>query len=67
MIHGPLRSDGTFDEAELRSVDLRHDGDGHYSGSFVADGAGPWGATARAMPIHAGLASIFDTGLVASG
>jgi starch phosphorylase len=67
VIHGPLRSDGTFDEHELRSVDLAHEGNGRFTGTFVADGAGPWGSTARAMPTHPGLASIFDTGLVASG
>ena len=67
VIHGPLRSDGTFDEHELRAVDLRHEGDGRYTGSFVTAGAGPWGATARAMPVHPGLTGVFDTGLVASG
>ncbi len=67
VIHGPLRADGSFDERELRSVDMRHDGEGRYSGSFVADGAGPWGATARVLPVHPGLATIFDTGLVATG
>ncbi|MGI9645917.1 MAG: alpha-glucan family phosphorylase, partial [Ilumatobacteraceae bacterium] len=67
VIHGPLRSDGSFDETELQAVDLTHVADGRYTGSFVADGAGPWGATARAMPAHPGLVSVYDTGLVANG
>ena len=60
-------SDGSFDESELQAVELAHHGDGRFTGSFVADGAGPWGATARAMPTHPGLVSIYDTGLVANG
>ena len=67
VIHGPLRSDGSFDESELQAVELDHLGDGRFSGSFVPDGAGPWGATARAMPAHPGLVSVYDTGLVANG
>ncbi len=67
LVHGPLASDGSFDERYLSTVALEPvDGEvGVYAGSFLPGGAGPWGATARVLPTHRALASVFDTGLVA--
>ena len=65
-VHGPLLPDGSFDETRLTVESLQRDGS-TWSGSIEPHGAGPWGVTVRAMPTHAGLSSVYDTGLVASG
>ncbi len=66
-VHGPLLPDGSFDESRL-ATEAMHRGDGGtYRGTITPSGAGPWGVTVRAIPIHPGLSSIFDTGLVAAG
>jgi glycogen phosphorylase len=67
IVHGPLLADGSFDEHQLETVAMRPDGGSTYRAMFAPSGAGPWGATVRALPTHPGLSSIFDTGLVASG
>ncbi len=67
ILHGPLLADGSFDERRLQTVTMQPSSDGTFRGTFTPAGAGPWGATVRALPTHPGLSSIFDTGLVAAG
>jgi starch phosphorylase len=67
LVHGPLRSDGSFDEASLDVVPTTLDDDGRYRASFVPDRAGRWGVAARALPSHAHQRGLFDTGLVTTG
>jgi len=67
IMHGPLASDGAFDQHRIVAVNLEPVGDGIYTGNFTPGDAGPWGLTARALPTHHALSSIFDTGLVAYG
>jgi len=65
VLHGPLDAGGSFDEHHLTAVPMtRIDGD-RYEGSFTPGGAGPWGVSVRAIPMHRGLSSPFETGLVA--
>jgi starch phosphorylase len=67
LVHGPLDPSGAIDDSLRAVVDLDRGDDGRYRGELHADAAGPWGVVARALPHHRGLASVFDTGLVASG
>ena len=67
VMHGPLSSDGSFDQHRTVAVNLEPVGDGIYAGHFTPGDAGPWGLSARALPTHRALSSIFDTGLVAYG
>lgn len=67
-MHGPLRPDGSFDESRSSIVDLTATAEpGIYTGTFLPSDAGPWGLSARALPTHPALSSIFDTGLVTFG
>jgi starch phosphorylase len=67
VMHGPLASDGTFDQNRTEAVNLEPIGDGIYAGDYTPGDAGPWGLSARVLPTHHALSSIFDTGLVAYG
>ncbi len=67
VMHGPLASDGTFDQNRTEAVNLEPVGDGIYAGDYTPGDAGPWGLSARVLPTHHALSSIFDTGLVAYG
>jgi len=68
VLHGPLRPDGSFDEERTEAVTLEPtDEAGVFAGAFQPADAGPWGASARALPTHRALPSIFDTGLVTYG
>ncbi len=65
LLHGPLLADGSFDEHALTVVPMSLGDDGRHHGEFVADRAGNWGVSVRALPTHHHLAGAFDTGLVA--
>jgi starch phosphorylase len=65
LLHGPLLADRTFDEQALTAVPMSLGNDGRYHAAFVADRAGHWGVSARALPTHHHLAGPFDTGFVA--
>jgi len=67
VLHGPLTASGDFDETQLTTVDLEPVGDGLFAGSITPAAGGEWGVTARAMPSHPGLPSVFDSGLVTTG
>jgi starch phosphorylase len=68
VMHGPLGSDGSFDESRSLVIDLAATSDpGVFAGTFRPGDAGPWGLSARALPTHPALSSVFDTGLVAFG
>jgi glycogen phosphorylase len=67
LVHGPLSTDGSFDEAQLTIVPMTVADDGRFRATFVPDRAGRWGVAARAMPTHAYLRGPFDTGLVTVG
>ncbi len=67
LVHGPLRSDGSFDEGSLEVTSTTLGDDGRYRASFVPDRAGRWGVAARALPSHAHQSGLFDTGLVTTG
>jgi starch phosphorylase len=67
VVVGPVGPSGAIDDARRTVVELRRDDDGRYRSVFRADGAGTWGVAARALPTHPGLASVYDTGLVAVG
>src|SRR6056297_551311 len=67
LLHGPVLSDGSFDEALLDVVPVTADHDGRLRTVFTPDRAGRWGVAARAMPTHPHLRTPFDTGLVAIG
>jgi hypothetical protein len=69
LMHGPLSPDGSFDETRMHAVDLvpSNDDPALYVGTFVPADSGPWGASARTLPHHFAMSSIFDTGLVAFG
>ncbi|NND76150.1 MAG: alpha-glucan family phosphorylase [Ilumatobacter sp.] len=67
VVHGPIASDGTFDERRMERVTLEPGDGGIFTGAFTPTDSGPWGVTARALPSHPGLSSIYDTGLVALG
>jgi hypothetical protein len=72
-VHGPVRSDGSFDHARTTTVPLTPVDDDEdaavrtFAGTITADGAGSWGVTARVLPYHPDLANIFDTGLATVG
>ena len=40
---------------------------GVFAGAFQPAAAGPWGVSARTLPTHRALPSVFETGLVAFG
>ena len=63
LLHGPLRGDGSFDEAQLNVVPMSSGDDGRYRSSFAPDRAGRWGVAARALPSHPHQRGMFDTGL----
>lgn len=68
LVHGPLSSDGTFDQERMETATLEaSDQVGIYAGTFVPNDSGRYGVTARALPTHSALSSIYDTGLVSSG
>ena len=67
VVHGPLRSDGEFEEQRLEAVEMQPGDDGVHTATFCPSGSGPWGVTVRAVPVHHALSSPYDTGLVASG
>jgi glycogen phosphorylase len=67
VLHGPLATDGTFDETQLTIVPMTVSDDGRFRATFVPDRAGRWGIAARAMPTHPHLTGPFDTGLVTVG
>jgi starch phosphorylase len=67
VLHGPLTSSGDFEESQLTTVDLEPSGDGSFVGRITPAAGGEWGVTARAMPAHPALPSVFDSGLVATG
>jgi starch phosphorylase len=67
IVHGPLDPSGALDGPRTESVAMHSTEDGTYTGEFVPAGAGPWGAAVRALPIHDGLSSRVETGLVALG
>jgi len=64
IVHGPLDPSGQIDAVRSEVIAMSSDGAGGYSGSFVTDGAGPWGAAVRAMPVHPALSAPQETGLV---
>ena len=66
-LHGPLTTDGTFDERAISVVALDAGDDDIYRGEFVPDGSGPWGVSVRALPTHPALTTVYETGLVATG
>jgi glycogen phosphorylase len=65
LLHGPLLADRSFDEHALAVMPMSLGDDGRYHAEFVADRAGRWGVSVRALPTHHHLAGPFDTGLVA--
>jgi starch phosphorylase len=67
LLHGPLTPSGDFDETKLATVDLELHDDDLYHGTLPPGPGGRWGVTARAMPTHPNLPTVFDTGLVATG
>jgi starch phosphorylase len=67
LVYGPLAADGDFDEGRTTIVDLTASAAGRYTATFATPTPGPWGVTARALPRHDGLSSLYETGLVASG
>jgi starch phosphorylase len=67
LVLGPVGSDGDFDRERTVVVELEATSPGRYTGTFRPPTAGPWGMTARALPRHDDLSSIYETGLAASG
>ncbi len=67
IVHGPLDSAGHVDRSRSETIAMERVDNGDYLGQFTPAGAGPWGATIRALPTHAGLSSIYETGLTAHG
>ena len=67
VVHGPLRSDGDFDERRLEVVEMKPSDGAVRTASFCPSGSGRWGVTVRAVPVHRALSSPYDTGLVVSG
>ena len=65
LVHGPLLATGEFDEHALTALAMTPGDDGRYHAEFIADRAGRWGVSVRALPTHPSLAGSFDTGLVA--
>jgi starch phosphorylase len=77
VVHGPLASDGTFDQTRMETVALaRQNDDGSsvtegesavFVGAFTPSDSGPWGVSARALPTHPALSSVYVTGHVTTG
>ncbi len=64
VVHGPLGHDGEFRRdlvvSELHALEATT-----YAGEIVVGLPGAYGVTARVIPVHPGLATAFDLGLVA--
>jgi len=67
LVHGPLRGDSSFDEAQMHVVSTTVGDDGRYRASFAPDRAGRWGVAARALPSHVHQRGLSDTGLISVG
>jgi starch phosphorylase len=67
LVYGPLAADGRFDAGRTAVEQLDAVAPGRYVGSLTPPTAGAWGITARALPRHDALGSIYETGLVAWG
>jgi starch phosphorylase len=67
VVHGPLDASGVIDDARSEATPMVPTGAGRFAATFTPVGAGPWGVAVRAMPTHAGLSSIAETGLIAVG
>jgi glycogen phosphorylase len=64
IVHGPLDPSGAIDRAQCEAIAMTGNGEGQFVGEFTPTGAGPWGVSVRALPTHAGLSSVYETGLM---